>query len=82
MLTLLVLGVLAFGALAALAVFAALFKLILLPIRLAFGLVKLAVLFVIAAALLAVGLPVALIFLLPLVFFGLLVWGTVRLLAA
>ncbi len=56
-----------------------LFKLVLLPVRLAVGLVKLAALAVAGLVVLAVGLPFVLVLLLPFAFLGLVGWGVVKL---
>ncbi len=57
-------------------------KLLLLPVRLAFGVAKLAFLGVAAVLLVLVGLPFLAVFLLPLVVLGFAAWGAMRLVRA
>lgn len=71
-----------FGVAVVLATLAILLKLVLLPVRLAFGLAKLMSAAAVGIALLIVGLPFALILLFPLILVGVAVWGMVRLMAA
>lgn len=60
----------------------ALVKLVLLPVRLAFGLAKLAFLGVGALLLVLVGLPVLAVLLLPLAVLAAVAWGAARLVRA
>lgn len=82
MLTFLVLSAMAFGAIVVLATIVVLIKPVLLPLRLAFSLIKLLAVLAVGAVLLVVGLPIFLILFLPLIFLGLIAWGAARLLAA
>lgn len=81
------LGLLALAAVAALVVtglvlLLTLVKLVLLPVRLAFGLAKVAFLGVAALLLVLVGLPFLAVLLLPLAVLGAVAWGAMRLMRA
>jgi hypothetical protein len=66
----------------AVALLALLSKLVLLPFRLAFGLLKVAIALVIGVELLLLGLPLLLVFALPFLVLGVLAWGVARLVLA
>ncbi len=81
------LGLLALAVVAALVVtglvlLLTLVKLVLLPVRLAFGLAKVAFLGVAALLLVLVGLPFLAVLLLPLAVLGAVAWGAMRLMRA
>ena len=57
-------------------------KLILLPFKLAFGLLKVAIALTVGLGLLLLGLPLLLVLALPLLVLGLLAWGMLRLVFA
>jgi hypothetical protein len=79
MLVLLTLAMLAAVMAAGIAFLGVIVKLVLLPVRLAFGLTKVAILGVGTLILLLVGLPFVAVLLFPLVVLGALGWGAMRL---
>jgi hypothetical protein len=59
-----------------------LLKLVLLPFRLAFGLLRVGIALAVGVALLVLGIPLLLVVALPLLVLGVLVWGMARLVLA
>lgn len=80
--TLLALSAVAVGAVVVFGIALVVVKLALLPLRLAFGLVKVILAVALGGLLLLVGLPVAAIMVVPLLFVGVVAWGMFRLFAA
>jgi hypothetical protein len=82
MFTLLTLGAVFVAIIVTVALLGLLVKLVLLPIKLAFGLFKLAILGALGLTLLLLGLPLLAILALPLLVLGALAWGMARLVFA
>ncbi len=82
MLTFLALSVAALGIAVVLAASVVLLKLLLLPVRLAFGVAKIACVLAAGGVLLLLGLPLLLVVIVPFLAMAAVVWGMLRLLAA